>query len=145
MWTRSLLFVTALFLVRCSATQGKNSTPQGSLSADQLLPIGRTALTGGRLELISSAVHFSVSFEGSQCLLYAGLRAGQDHNYLQYEIDGVYQMRLRVSQTDTVFILAAAGSGRHQLNVYKATEAQSGPIFIEKLVGRNLQPIASPA
>ena len=51
----------------------------------------------GQLELISSAVHFGFEFcHGNECEVSALLTDASAHNYLQYELDGVYQKRLRV-------------------------------------------------
>jgi lysophospholipase L1-like esterase len=117
------------------------------LPATALKPYGRSVLNKAQqLELISSAAHVGFSFEGKECQLFASLPGGQDHNYLQYELDGVYQKRLRVSGASAVPItIAAAGAGKHTVWVYKATEAHTGPIAIEKVTGQNLKALASPA
>ncbi|MCW3111089.1 MAG: hypothetical protein JWQ09_5595, partial [Segetibacter sp.] len=49
------------------------------------------------LELVSSAVHFGFSFEGTECKIFASIPNKQGHNYLQYELDGAYQKRIKVS------------------------------------------------
>lgn len=120
----------------------------GVLPAAALQPYGRTAIANGQLELISSASHFGFSFEGKECRLFASLSEGQDHNYLQFEMDGVYQKRLKVSKNKAEpLVLIAANEGRHTVWVYKATEAHTGPIFIQKAEGKNirsLQPSAAP-
>jgi hypothetical protein len=67
----------------------------GVLPATALKPYGRALINKAQqLELISSAVHFGFSFAGKECQLFAALPHGQDHNYLQYEVDGVYQRRV---------------------------------------------------
>ena len=77
--------------------------------ATALRPYGRAVVNKqGQLELISSAAHVGFSFEGTECQLLAVLPAGQHHNYLQYELDGVYQQRLRVLGTQP----AAGHQGR---------------------------------
>jgi len=121
-----------------SHTKSKNQ-----LSAEQLKPLGRFDINQGRLELIGSAVHFGVSFEGKQCLVLASLAEWQDHNYIQYELDGVYQKKIRVKGggTDSLMIQAASG-GKHILWLYKATEAHTGPVFIHKLLAQNVKSLS---
>lgn len=118
------------------------------LEARAFSPIGRTVLVEGRgLELISSGSHFGISFEGKECRIFASLSDWQDHNYLQYELDGVYQKRLMISKNDSAPILIQAGeAGKHTVWIYKATEAHSGPIFINKVTGEKLHALKqSPA
>lgn len=116
---------------------------QTSLAAIDLLPFGRTAITDNKVELISSAAHVSFSFEGKECKLFASLASWQQHNYLQYEIDGVYQRRLKISkESPSPIILSATKNGKHTVKIFKATEAHSGPVFIEKITGNKLKSIA---
>ena len=124
--------------------KGIGSRATNSLYAKDLLPYGRTDIAEGKLELISSAVHFGISFEGDSCEMYASLPSWLDHNYLQYELDGVYQKRIKVirDQNDPIHI-TANGSGKHILWIYKATEATTGAIFIEKIEGKNLRAVAN--
>ncbi|MBO9684248.1 MAG: hypothetical protein J7502_16545 [Flavisolibacter sp.] len=68
------------------------------LQAKEILPYGGADLVNNQLELISSAVHFGFSFEGSECEIYATVPDWMDHNYLQYELDGVYQKRVKISK-----------------------------------------------
>jgi hypothetical protein len=126
----------------CSSSRisGVGST---ELSATELRPYGRTALENGGLELISSAAHFAFAFEGEECQLSVSLPDWQDHNYLQYEIDGIYQERIRIGRGDRQPIALKAGkNGTHILRVYKATEAHTGPIYIQKVSGVNIRSIA---
>lgn len=116
------------------------------LPAAALKPYGRSVLNKEQqLELISSAVHFGFSFEGKECRVFATLPGGQDHNYLQYELDGVYQQRLRVAGASPgPLVITAPGGGRHTVWLYKATEAHTGPIAIEKITGENLRALPNP-
>ncbi|HEU4607967.1 MAG TPA: cellulase family glycosylhydrolase, partial [Chitinophagaceae bacterium] len=116
---------------------------KNSLKGKDLYPVGRTAITSdGALELISSASYFAFSYEGDSCQLFVSLDSLQDHNYLQYEIDAVYQKRIRISGKDNApLTLAAAGEGKHTIRIYKTTEAQTGPLFIQRIQGDNLAPI----
>ena len=118
-----------------------------ALPATALKPYGRTLINKEQqLELISSAAHFGFSFEGSSCQLVVSLPNGQDHNYLQYELDGVYQKRLRISGTSKEPItLTASGAGKHTVWVYKATEAHTGAIAIQKIVGKKAKALPKPA
>ena len=134
-------------LVICFVILGCVSTKNISVQTDtlqpkDLFPLGRTAITNNQLELISSAVHFGFSFEGSSCEIYVSVPDWLDHNYLQYELDGVYQKRIKISKEQTQPIrLNASGNGKHTIWIYKATEATTGPIFIQKISAKNIQDI----
>ncbi|OGX82226.1 hypothetical protein BEN49_14215 [Hymenobacter coccineus] len=118
-----------------------------TLPAIALPTYGRYRLTEAKqLELISSAVHFGFSFEGRQCEIFASLPGAADHNYLQYELDGVYQRRLRIDGSSKApLTITAPGPGRHTVWVYKATEAHTGPIFVQKITGQRLKALREPA
>ncbi len=120
-----------------------------TLPANALQPLGRTQLNGAQqLELISSAAHFGFSFEGRECRIFALLPPGQGHNYLQYELDGTYQKRLRVEGNSAApLVLTAPTAGKHTIWIYKATEAHTGAIAIQKISATNikaLRPAAAP-
>src|ERR1700748_1836319 len=124
---------------------GVACSPQ-PLPARLLHPYGRSLLTDSQhLELIGSAVHFGFSFKGSECSLYAytGNRTG--HDYLQYELDGVYQKRIRIEGgSRKPLVIKAPSDGPHTIWIYKATEALTGPIFIEKIEGKKLKALQRP-
>src|SRR5215218_1202000 len=85
-----------LLCLGCTASKVASKTTD-TLTAAALQPFGRYALDQKQhLELISSAVHFGFSFQGTQCRVFASL-SGNEHNYLQYELDGVYQKRIRIA------------------------------------------------
>jgi len=108
------------------------------LPASALHPFGRYILTpAGEIELIGSAVHFGFQFSGAGCAVYLHLADTAGHQYLQYELDGVYQGRVRVQGTAPLLIRAGV-RGVHTAWVYKTTEATSGPIFVEKIAGQGL-------
>ncbi|WP_162054251.1 SGNH/GDSL hydrolase family protein [Pontibacter pamirensis] len=136
----------SLFCLSCTAI--KSSTVEtGELPATALQPYGRHSLNLAHdLELISSAVHFGYTFEGDESRIFASIPNGNGHNYLQYELDGVYQNRVKVSgnSAEPIVIKAPTG-GKHTVWVYKATEAHTGPIAIEKVTGVNVQPVSKPA
>src|SRR2546430_36315 len=112
-----------------------------TLPAVALHPYGRYLLTDSQhVELISSAVHFGFRFSGEECSLVAYIKDATGHNYLQYELDGAYQKRIKIEGGNRAPIIIKAGSnGSHTVWIYKATEAQTGPIFIEKITGQKLQ------
>jgi hypothetical protein len=109
--------------------------PSNMLPASALQPYGRTWLHAQQLDLISSAAHVGFSFEGTECQVFATLPPGQDHNYLQYELDGVYQQRLKVTSAATPLVITAPRAGKHTVWLYKATEAHTGPIALAKITG----------
>jgi hypothetical protein len=120
------------------------------LPATALQPYGRYRMNNTNntqnLELISSAAHFGFTFEGTEVRLFASIPNTGGHNYLQYELDGVYQKKIKiVSNSTDPIILKARSGGRHTVWVYKATEAHTGPIFIEKITGKSVQTTLRPA
>ncbi|HEX8315999.1 MAG TPA: GDSL-type esterase/lipase family protein [Flavisolibacter sp.] len=136
-----LLICFFCLFVGCASSKN-SSTGSDTLTATKLQPYGRTAITNDQLELISSASHFAVSFDGSDCQVFASLAAWQDHNYLQYEMDGGYQKRIRISKGDQQPITISAGSdGNHTIKIFKATEAHTGPVFIQKITAKNVRAI----
>lgn len=140
------LFIFCFFVLSCSSSKEANRGP-ATLAANSLQPFGRFILNDKKeLELISSAVHFEFSFEGTQCQLYASTTDPNGHNYLQYELDGVYQKRLRIpgNAKQPVIITAPAG-GKHTVSIYKATEAHTGPVIIQKITGKNLKALPNPS
>lgn len=139
--SRFKYFILACFAI-AACTSTKKNLGNNELSAKELLPYGRTAITGNKLELISSAVHFGFSFEGEECDVYTSLPNELDHNYLQYELDGAYQKRIKISKDQNQpFHITAPGNKRHTVWIYKATEATTGPVYIEKIAGENLRSI----
>ncbi len=111
-----------------------------NLPATALKPFGRYIINKEQnLELISSAVHLGFSFEGTECRVYASHAWKGGHNYLQYELDGAYQKRIRIEGNDTMpLIITAQKSGKHTVWIYKATEAHTGAIIIKKVTGKNI-------
>lgn len=135
-----------IFLSKLGYTQQQNIKTANLLNADQLQPYGRYALSGRHeLELVSSAVHFGFSFTGEECTIYASLPAENEHNYLQYELDGVYQKRIRIEgKENSALIIKAIGSGKHSIWIYKATEATTGPIFISRISAPGAKVLTAP-
>jgi hypothetical protein len=116
------------------------------LRAAALHPYGRYAWNKqGDLELISSAVHFGVQFTGTGCKLDLYLTNDQDHNYLQYVLDAVYQQRIRISGSGIRSInITGLKNGKHVIWIYKATEAHTGPVYIRKITADNVSALKPP-
>lgn len=145
---RYFFYLLALCLAGLGCASPKvQPANQDALPATALQPFGRTLFTPQQsLELISSAAHFGFSFEGPECQVLATLAPGASHNYLQYELDGVYQKRVRINgSSNEPIVIKATGGGKHTVWVYKATEAHTGPVYIETVKGKNIQPLQRPA
>ncbi len=137
--------ILILFLFSCSVSKTGSGTPE-TLAAASLHPFGRYLLNDRQeVELISSAAHFGFRFKGTECRIYAFLPEAEGHNYLQYELDGVYQKRIRISGKDPApMVITAPADGTHTVWVYKATEAHTGPVIVEKITGKGLKSLKRP-
>lgn len=142
----SIYIIAVALCLTGSSFLSINKEAGDTLPASALSPFGRFLLNDQKhVELISSASHFGFRFSGKECNLFAYLTDNNSHNYLQYELDGVYQKKVRVEGNNKQPILITASTeGMHTVWVYKATEAHSGPIFIEKITGQSLQAIGRP-
>jgi lysophospholipase L1-like esterase len=138
-----LILALCLFLFSC--TSAKISTTN-TLQPTDLKPFGRYSFNNTQnLELVSSAVHFGFSFEGTQCQVSVSLPSTGAHNYLQYELDGVYQKKIRIEgNSNAPVVITALRGGMHIVWIYKATEAHTGAIIIHKIAGRNVKPLEEP-
>jgi hypothetical protein len=137
------VIVSAMVISGCGTT-GKTTKMQTAISVvrgSDLAVQGRSSIHGEKVELITSGAHFGVTFSGRTCALLVSIE-GQRHNYLQYELDGVYQKRLKVNAggVDTLRITSEK-DGPHTLWMYKATEAHTGPIFIHAVSGTDVKPL----
>ncbi len=135
-----------LLLLCCCSFREKVPAGKKTLPSSSLSPFGRYAWNEKKhLELISSAINFGFSFSGTECKVFAYLTDSTAHNYLQYELDGVYQKRIKiVGNEKSPFVITASTKGIHTVWIYKATEAHTGPIFIEKISGKDLKPLKRP-
>jgi lysophospholipase L1-like esterase len=132
-------------MLKTDPTIASTFKDRDQLTGEQLKSFGRIEVKGKQLELIGSAVHFGISFEGKECIVLASVSEWQDHNYIQYELDGVYQKRLKINKGGVnALVIKAATEGKHILWVYKATEAQTGPVFIHKLQANNIKALPIP-
>jgi Carbohydrate esterase 2 N-terminal len=128
---KSMMLVVGL--AGCSAP-----VPIESLPGSALVVYGRGLVNNGGMELIGSASHVGVSFTGQRCEVDVLVPGEAVHNYVQYELDGVYGKKLRVAGRQTV-VIEAPGVGVHTLWLYKAGEAMSGPVLIERVRGESLK------
>jgi hypothetical protein len=114
--------------------------------ASSLDPYGRFAMNGHfDLELISSAVHFGFQFTGTSFSIRAHIPDSAGHNYLQYTVDGQYQKRIKIfGNNRQPLVVSELGNGKHTIWIYKATEATTGPIFIEYIVAHHVSSLRVP-
>jgi hypothetical protein len=120
------------------------AAPIDSLPGSALVVYGRGLVNDGVMELIGSASHVGVSFTGKACEVDVLVPGEAIHNYVQYELDGVYGKKVRVVGRQTV-VVEASGAGEHRLWLYKAGEATSGPVMIERVRGEALKTLKRPA
>ena len=144
---RQPYFLPFVFLLIVSACNSSKTDSAGSTTLDgsDLFPFGRVLPNeNNHIELISSAAHVGFTFTGTTCHVYAYINA-TGHNYLQYELDGEYQKRIKVAGgKNQPIIIKATTDGPHAVWLYKATEAHTGPLFIEKITGANLKALERP-
>lgn len=144
---KSIIGVTVLLaIIFCGCAASRLQKAESTLPANSLQPLGRFYYDEKKsLHLVSSAVHFGIHFTGKECYIYSSLTDTGAHNYLQYELDGVYIKRVRINGNDKLPLIINAGFGnRHTLWVYKATEAHSGDIVIDSIVAENAVSIKVP-
>ncbi len=142
-----LTLIVFILLVSCTSSKKNIKSSTNELPATSLQPFGRYIIDNQQnLELISSAVHFGFSFKGNSCSVFASLPDANSHNYFQYTLDGKYQKKIRVEgNSNHQIVLSAPGNGEHTIWIYKTTEAQTGPIYIQKITGKNLKALNVPA
>jgi lysophospholipase L1-like esterase len=101
--------------------------------------VGRSAvLKDGRTELISPGAHFDIQFSGKHCEIIFSLPDANAHSYVQYELDGQYVGRYRIDALDTLMIKASK-NGIHRARVFKTTEAHSGALFVNQIIGKKVK------
>jgi lysophospholipase L1-like esterase len=125
------------------ATVGSRLASAGTLRASSLYGYGRCLVNGnGQMELISSAAHVGFTFRGKECAVYASVSDASGHSFLQYELDGVYQKKVRISGNNpNPLLITTTTAGVHTVWIYKNTEATSGPVFIDRITGDDPKPI----
>src|SRR5688500_4880359 len=122
-------------LVHCVGSRNRTAAIK-TLPAAALQVYGRHFINQQQqVELISPAAHFGFTFTGTECRLYATIPNAGGHNYLQYEMDGVYKKRIRIDGSSNAPVtITAATPDKHTVWIYKATEAHTGPVWIEKIM-----------
>lgn len=143
---RQLHFLPIFFLFILPACNSPKTDGSTTLTASELFAFGRVLQNeNNHIELISSAAHVGFTFTGTECQVYAYINASAGHNYLQYELDGEYQKRIKITGTaNEPIVIKATTDGPHAVWLYKATEAHTGPLFIEKITGTNLKALKRP-
>jgi Carbohydrate esterase 2 N-terminal/GDSL-like Lipase/Acylhydrolase family len=138
------LLLALLSVGFCFFTNGAFAVSKDTLWAKDLHPYGRFSQNGnGNLELISSAVHFGFHFTGTDCSLFATLSNPIVHNYLQYVVDGIYVKRIRISGSNShPYVITGLGKGVHTIWIYKATEASTGPVYIQMITGADIRAVS---
>jgi lysophospholipase L1-like esterase len=64
---------------------------------------------------------------------------------MQYELDGVYQKRIRVTGDATAPVLiTTTGTGKHTLCIYKATEAHTGALLVTRVAAPHIRTVKAP-
>ncbi len=117
----------------------ETGTPFQELPANALQPVGRYQVNNAQnLELITSAAHVGFSFEGPEARVIASAPWAGGHTYLQYEVDGAYQKRVRIDGLQDTVVISAPAGGKHTVWLYKTTEAHTGALVLEKVLGPNL-------
>ena len=141
------VLIICLLFVSCSSSKKNAKSATSELPATSLHPFGRYIIDSQQnIELISSAVHFGFSFKGNSCSVFVSLPDPNSHNYFQYTVDGKYQKKIRVEgNSNQPIVLTAPGNGEHTIWIYKTTEAQTGPIYIKEISGKDLKALMVPA
>jgi hypothetical protein len=112
--------------------------------AQVLKPYGRYLVNDKQqVELISSAAHVGFSFEGKECSIEFSLPDPKAHSYIQYELDGRYQSRIRIENNKPI-VITTSRNGKHTVWIYKTTEAITGSIFIKSIKGNNIEGLKRP-
>ncbi len=141
-----IIIIICISLISCTSSKKNVKSSINELPATSLQPFGRYIIDNQQnLELISSAVHFGFYFTGNSCSIFTSLPDPNSHNYFQYTLDGIYQKKIRVEgNSNQPIVITAAGEGEHTIWIYKTTEAQTGPIYIKKITGKNLKSLKVP-
>ena len=144
--TKFTLTVIALVIIctGCIVTK-RSAVPVKQLPASAMQPFGRSIINEQHnLELIGSACQVGFSFEGTTFRMQLSLPSWLHHNYLQYELDGVYQKRIRIDSTSKdPLVITAPSAGKHTIWIYKATEPYAG-VIIHSVSALNVNALQRP-
>ena len=147
---RLIILLACYTSIHCTVNKANTITTKtlsvkNELTATGLFPFGRYTVNEKQLELVSSAAHVGIRFQGKECQIQATVAGAAQHNYLQFELDGVYQKRIRINgNNQQPIVITAPEAGTHTVWIYKATEAHTGPIFIQSIKGNNVQALQRP-
>jgi lysophospholipase L1-like esterase len=135
-----------IIFIFCSLQNTAKAQAIDTIFASGLKPIGRTIINGNHnLELITSGAHFGFSFKGNECVVYVSIADAGGHNYLQYELDGTYQKRIRIEgSSKEPLIIKTKDAGTHHLWIYKATEAHTGALIFSKVAANDIKNLPVP-
>ena len=145
--TIRLAFVALLIIFADCAVAQFTEIQYDSLPATAMHPFGRSRINEQHdLELISSACQVGFSFESESINLEVSLPSWLHHNYIQYELDGVYQKRIRINSSNKKpVVIIAQSKGKHTVWIYKATEAHTGAVIIHSASAIKIKALQRPA
>ena len=140
------MLIALVAAVFCALPGSAKTLTTDTLFAADLRPLGRTIINGRhQLELITSGAHFGYSFKGADCAIYVTIADARGHNYLQYELDGIYQKRIRIEGSSKEPVIIKTGkAGQHRIWIYKATEAHTGALIVEKVAAQGIKSLSIP-
>jgi hypothetical protein len=140
----SLVIVLYLLCAGCSVSK-PTAAPVDQVTATAMHPFGRSIINEQHnLELISSACQVGFSFEGTSFRMQVSIPSWLRHNYLQYELDGVYQKRISIDSSLKEPLVITAPAGKHTIWIYKATEPYAA-IYIHSVSAQNCKALQRPA
>jgi len=136
-----IFLLVSILALQCGGSKKQQQVDR--IPGSSLEAYGRYQIIANKeLELISSGVHFSFSFQGKDCKLLYSLPDKNNHSYLQYEIDDKYQRRIRIEgNSKTPLLIDAGHDGKHTVTIYKTTEATSGSIIIEGIEAASVKSV----
>ncbi len=126
----TLSILSLAILCNCSVTNksAKNSAIIYHGRVEQFSP--------QKANLIGAASIAEFSFKGTETTIY--LNSYENHTYVSLELDGVYKGRFRVEKTPQKFVIKANHPGKHDVKLYKATEATNGAVFFDATQTQNI-------
>lgn len=134
-----------LFILPARVASQSKASDANVLPATALHPLGRTYIDEHHhLELISSACHVGVEFDDTLCRVRVSLPQDFDHNYIQYELDGVYQKRVRINRETKTIDIKATTPGHHTVWLYKTTEAHTSAVVINSIQAHHIKALQVP-
>ncbi|HEX6427194.1 MAG TPA: GDSL-type esterase/lipase family protein [Niastella sp.] len=147
--TKIFRLTAVAFYIVCSGcfVSKPGTATVSSISATAFHPFGRSIINEQHnLELVSTACQVGFSFEGTTFSIQVSLPSWLHHNYLQYELDGVYQKRIRLdSASKEPLVITAPSAGKHTIWIYKATEAHTGAIILHSVSAQNIKTLQRPS